>query len=210
MPLLRTQKIVIATHNVGKLREIQQLIAPYGIEAISAGALGLPEPEETGLTFAENAILKAKAAALAANMPALADDSGLAVAALDGAPGIYSARWAGDSKDFTAAMALVEQKLQAKGAITTQQRAAAFICVLAMAWPDGRVEIFEGRVDGQIVHPPRGLAGFGYDPQFLPDGFTKTFGQMSADEKHGRTATNPQGLSHRSRAFYKFEAMLRG
>ncbi len=194
-------RLVIATHNGGKLREMRELMAPYGIECVSAGELGLPEPEETGVTFMENALIKARAAATAANLPALADDSGLCVAALDGDPGIYSARWAGESKDFTAAMALVEEKVKAKGAVTPDQRGAWFISALALVWPDGHSEEFEGRIDGVLVDPPRGTAGFGYDPCFLPEGHTRTFGEMTSDEKHGIPADGSRALSHRARAF---------
>ena len=196
-----TGRLIIATHNGGKLREMRELMAPYGIDCVSAGELGLPEPEETGVTFMENALIKARAAAEAANLPALADDSGLCVAALDGAPGIYSARWAGESKDFTAAMALVEEKAKAAGALTPDKRGAWFISALAVAWPDGHSEEFEGRIDGLLVDPPRGTAGFGYDPCFLPEGHERTFGEMTSEEKHGIPADGSRALSHRARAF---------
>ena len=196
-----TGRLIIATHNGGKLREMRELMAPYGIDCVSAGELGLPEPEETGVTFMENALIKARAAAMAANLPALADDSGLCVAALDGAPGIYSARWAGESKDFTAAMALVEEKAKAAGALTPDKRGAWFISALAVAWPDGHSEEFEGRIDGLLVDPPRGTAGFGYDPCFLPEGHERTFGEMTSEEKHGIPADGSRALSHRARAF---------
>jgi len=160
--------LVAATHNAGKLREFRELLAPYGIEMLSAGDLALPEPEETGATFEANALLKARAAAEGARLPALADDSGLCVEALGGAPGIYSARWAGASKDFSAAMARIERELLSAGA--PQPWRAHFISALALAWPDGHVEYFEGRVDGRLIFPPRGVNGFGYDPIFLPDG----------------------------------------
>jgi XTP/dITP diphosphohydrolase len=195
-----TGEIVIATHNAGKLRELRELLAPYGIAAVSAGELGLPEPEETGATFRANARIKAEAAARAALRPACADDSGLAVDALGGAPGIHSARWAGPDKDFAAAMRHVEHELTAR----SDQRRAHFACALAVAWPDGHVEEFEGRVDGTIVWPPRGELGFGYDPIFLPDGHDRTFGEMSAQEKHGIPADGSLALSHRARAFQKF------
>ncbi len=196
-----TGRLVIATHNGGKLREMRELMAPYGIDCVSAGELGLPEPEETGVTFMENALIKARAAAMAAKLPALADDSGLCVAALDGAPGIYSARWAGESKDFTAAMALVEEKVREKGALTPDRRGAWFVSALAIAWPDGHTEEFEGRIDGLLVDRPRGTAGFGYDPCFLPEGHARTFGEMTSDEKHGIPADGSRALSHRARAF---------
>jgi len=196
-----TGRLIIATHNGGKLREMRELMAPYGIDCVSAGELGLPEPEETGVTFMENALIKARAAAFAVNLPALADDSGLCVAALDGAPGIYSARWAGESKDFTAAMALVEEKVKALGCTTPEQRKSWFISALAIVWPDGHAEEFEGRIDGVLVDPPRGTAGFGYDPCFLPQGHSRTFGEMTSDEKHGLPADGSLALSHRARAF---------
>ncbi len=192
-------KIVIATHNAGKLREMRELLAPYGIEAVSAGELGLIEPDETGTTFRANARIKAGAAARTAKLPAFADDSGIVVEALDGAPGIYSARWAGESKDFTAAMQKIEDLLQEKN---TTDRRAHFISALCVAWPDGHLEEFEGRVDGTLVWPPRGTAGFGCDPVFLPEGHNRTFGEMDADEKHGLPPKG-KGLSHRARAFVK-------
>jgi XTP/dITP diphosphohydrolase len=177
-----TGRIVIATHNPGKLKELRELLAPYGIEAVSAGELGLAEPEETGASFRANARIKAEAAAAASKLPAFADDSGLVVEALDGAPGIHSARWAGAKKDFAAAMGKIESMLREK---RTSDRRAHFISALCVAWPDGHVEEFEGRVDGTLVWPPRGTAGFGYDPMFLPEGNMRTFGEMDADEKHG-------------------------
>jgi XTP/dITP diphosphohydrolase len=201
-------KIVIATHNPGKLREMRDLLAPHGIEAVAAGDLGLVEPAETGTSFAENANIKAAAAAHAAQLPALADDSGLAVEALGGAPGIHSARWAGASKDFARAMKKVEDALAAKKATAPSQRRAAFIAALCLAWPDGESASFEGRVEGTIVWPPRGAQGFGYDPIFLPNGFDRTFGEMSAEEKHSLPPRG-SGLSHRARAFLKLaEACL--
>jgi XTP/dITP diphosphohydrolase len=191
--------LVAATHNSGKLREFGELLAPYGIEVISAGALGLAEPEETGDTFEANAKLKAYAAARAAGRPALADDSGLCVEALGGAPGIYSARWAGGSKDFSGAMARVERELRALGA--PEPWRAYFISGLALVWPDDHVKYFEGRVDGRLVFPPKGSNGFGYDPIFLPDGHSRGFGEMTAEEKHGIPADGSLALSHRARAF---------
>ena len=163
---------MIATHNPGKLAEMRELLAPYGIDATSAGELGLPEPDETGMTFRDNARIKAEAAAKATGLPAFADDSGLAVDALGGAPGIHSARWAGPDKNFSRAMAKIEDKLQAAGATTPDRRKAHFVSALCVAWPDGHVEDFEARVDGTLVWPPRGDQGFGYDPMFLPDGHT--------------------------------------
>ena len=197
-----TELVVIATHNPGKLREMRELLAPYGIATQSAGELGLPEPEETGKTFAENACIKAIAAARASGKPAFADDSGLVVDALDGEPGIHSARWAGPDKDFRAAMNRIQTLLIERGAKTPEQRRAHFIAALCLAWPDGHIEYFEGRVDGVAVWPPRGDKGFGYDPLFRPNGFDTTFGQMSAEEKHGLPPQG-QGLSHRARAFMK-------
>jgi XTP/dITP diphosphohydrolase len=203
-----TGRIVIATHNAGKLVEMRDLLGLYGVEAVSAGELNLPEPEETGTTFAANARIKAEAAAQASGMPALADDSGLVVDALDGAPGIYSARWAGPGKDFHLAMEKIEGMLRERDAFTPQQRSAHFISVLCVAWPDGHVEEFEGKTNGSLVWPPRGEEGFGYDPMFLPDGFGLTFGEMSRDQKHGLPPQG-QGLSHRARAFLKLaEACL--
>lgn len=187
-------KLVIASHNPGKVREIGELLAPHRVDVVSAGELGLPEPEETGETFADNARLKALAAAEGAGLPALADDSGLCVVALDGAPGIYSARWAGPNKDFAHAMERVRVALD-----DTPDREAYFVCVLALAWPDGHVETFEGRVYGRLVFPPRGDRGFGYDPIFEPVGETRTFGEMDASEKHA--------MSHRAQAF---ELLLAG
>ncbi|MEY9180643.1 XTP/dITP diphosphohydrolase [Bradyrhizobium sp. USDA 326] len=197
-----TDKLVIATHNPGKLAEMRELLAPYGIEAVSAGALGLSEPEETGSDFRSNAAIKAIAAAQATGLAAFADDSGIVVDALDGAPGIYSARWAGPSKDFNAAMAQIERLLQERGASTPDKRKAHFVSALCVAWPDDHLEEVEARVDGTLVWPPRGTAGFGYDPMFLPDGHTRTFGEMESIEKHGLPPLG-LGLSHRARAFVK-------
>ncbi len=181
-------KLIIASHNQGKVREIDELIRPYNIEVISAGALGLDEPEETGTTFIANAELKARAAAKAANLPALADDSGLVVPALNGDPGIFSARWARPEKDFDMAMGLVENGLR-----DSDDRAAYFVAALALCWPDGHCEIFEGRVNGELVWPPRGELGFGYDPMFVPEGGNHTFGEMNPNAKHA--------ISHRADAF---------
>jgi XTP/dITP diphosphohydrolase len=205
-----TGPVVIATHNSGKLAEMRELLAPYGIEAQSAGELGLPEPEETGTTFAANARIKAVAAAQATKKVAFADDSGLVIDVLDGAPGIHSARWAGPDKDFRAAMNRIQTLLIERGARGPEQRRAHFVAALCLAWPDGHIEDFEARVDGVAVWPPRGDKGFGYDPLFRPDGFTRTFGEMSADEKHGLPPKG-QGLSHRARAFVKLaQACLTG
>jgi XTP/dITP diphosphohydrolase len=195
-----TGSLVIATHNPGKLKELRELLSPFGVRAVSAADLKLAEPEETGASFAENARIKAMAAALAAGRPAFADDSGLVVEALRGAPGIHSARWAGPNKDFVAAMARIKEELRALGAISPDRRRAHFACALCVAWPDHHVEEFDGCVDGALVWPPRGAAGFGYDPMFLPDGHTRTFGEMTPDEKHGLPPLG-QGLSHRARAF---------
>jgi XTP/dITP diphosphohydrolase len=197
-----TGRLVVATHNAGKLSEIEELLGPFGVAPIGATALGLEEPEETGSTFRDNAVLKAQAAARASGLVALADDSGLCVDALEGAPGVYSARWAGGTRDFGAAMARVERELEAHAAQPPWR--AAFVSVLALAWPDGAVETFEGRVDGSLVFPPRGTAGFGYDPIFRPDGHDRTFGEMSSHEKHGIPVDGSLALSHRARAFQKF------
>jgi XTP/dITP diphosphohydrolase len=202
-------RLVIATHNPGKLAEMRDLLATYGIEAISAAELGLPEPEETGTTFAANARIKATAAAKASGMAAFADDSGLVVDALDGEPGIHSARWAGPDKDFAMAMATVHEKLIERGARTAERRRAHFVSALCVAWPDGHVEQFEARVNGTLVWPPRGNQGFGYDPMFLPDGHTRTFGELPSEEKHSLPPRG-RGLSHRARAFLKLaEACLK-
>ncbi len=196
-------RLVIATHNAGTLREIEALMAPFGVAVAGAGALGLPEPEETGATFEENAALKARAAAAASGLPALADDSGLVVPALGGAPGIHSARWAGPAKDFGLAMRLVEERLAGTGDpgandANVNDRRASFVAVLALAWPDGQVELFRGEVHGTLVFPPRGTKGFGYDPIFVPEGRTLTFGEMDPDAKHA--------ISHRALAFAQLVA----
>ena len=183
-------KLVIASHNSGKIREIAELMAPFGVTVVSAGTLGLAEPEETGTTFEANAQLKALAAAQGAGLPALADDSGLCVAALGGAPGIYSARWAGPTKDFGQAMRTIAEKLAGQ-----DDRRATFVAVLALAWPDGHVETFRGEVHGTLTWPPRGTRGFGYDPIFVPDERTETFGEMEPAAKHA--------ISHRADAFRK-------
>ena len=188
-------RLVIASHNPGKVREIAELLAPFHLDVIGAGALKLPEPEETGETFAANAILKAEAAASASGFAALADDSGLCVAALNGAPGIFSARWAGPDKDFSLAMKRVEHEMAAIG---SPDKRAYFVCVLALAAPGAQTKIFEGRVYGALTFPPRGDKGFGYDPIFVPESERFTFGEMDPQAKHA--------ISHRARAFEKFVA----
>ncbi len=190
-------RLVAATHNPGKVRELKALLTPLGIEPVSAGELNLPEPEETGSTFEANAKLKALASAQAADLPALADDSGLAVSALEGDPGIYSARWAGPEKNFNLAMEKVELALKATG---SNDRSAKFVCVLCLAWPDGHTEMFRGEVEGELVWPPRGDKGFGYDPVFIAEGEDITFGEMDQDKKHA--------MSHRADAFAKLKAAL--
>jgi XTP/dITP diphosphohydrolase len=201
-------RLVIATHNPGKLAEMRDLLAPYGIDAISAGELGLGEPDENGMTFGDNARIKARAAAAATGLPAFADDSGLAIDALGGEPGIYSARWAGPDKNFRHAMATIEDRLGERGATSPERRKAHFVSALCVAWPDGHAEEFEARVDGMLVWPPRGDKGFGYDPMFLPAGHDRTFGEMSSGEKHGLPPQG-RGVSHRARAFLKLaEACL--
>jgi XTP/dITP diphosphohydrolase len=198
-----TGRVVIATHNPGKLTEMRELLAPFGVEAVSAGELNLPEPDETGTMFAENAAIKARAAAEATGLPAFADDSGLCVDALDGAPGLFSARWAGSSKDFSGAMARIERELAQRGAA---DRRAHFVSALVMAWPDGHEELFEGRIFGELVWPPRGTRGFGYDPMFRPDESPLTFGELGAEEKHGIDWATGRALSHRARAFLNLAA----
>jgi XTP/dITP diphosphohydrolase len=193
-------RLILASHNPGKIREIGALLAPLSITVIPAGTIGLPEPAETGANFAENALIKARAAATAGGLPALADDSGLAVETLSGEPGIYSARWAGPARDFAMAMRSLEEKLRAAGASAPEQRRAEFICVLSLCLPEGWHQEFEGRVAGRVVWPPRGTLGFGYDPMFMPDGYDMTFGEMPPDAKHG--------ISHRAAAFRKFYGYL--
>jgi XTP/dITP diphosphohydrolase len=199
-------RLVIATHNPGKLWEMRALLAPHGIEAVSAAELNLPEPDETGTSFAANAELKARSAARDAELPALADDSGLCVDALGGAPGLLSARWAeitpGGPRDFAHAIAKVDTALQAAQAKPPFH--AHFVSVIALAWPDGRSESFEGWVFGTLVFPPRGKLGFGYDPIFLPDGLTRTFGEMMMAEKQAIPVDGAPALSHRARAFQAF------
>jgi XTP/dITP diphosphohydrolase len=203
MRKLGSETLVIATHNAGKLKEIAALLAPYGVQCISAGALGLPEPAETGKTFVENALIKARAAAESAGLPALADDSGLCVAALGGAPGVYTADWAErqwfegpPGRDWYMAMGKVEGLLCEQGAAV--DRSCWFACVLAIAWPDGESAVYEGRADGRCVWPPRGDKGFGYDPVFVPDGRSETFAEIDPEEKHR--------ISHRADAFAKLVA----
>jgi len=190
---LTEPSLVVASHNQGKVREIAALVAPFGISAIPAASLDLPEPEETETTFAGNARLKALAAARASGKPSLSDDSGLCVTALGGEPGVYSARWAGPGKDFAVAMAEIHARLERIGA---SDRSAKFVCALAIAWPDGECKVFEGEIAGTLVWPPRGTLGFGYDPFFVPEGFSETFGEMQPGQKHA--------MSHRARAFVKF------
>jgi XTP/dITP diphosphohydrolase len=191
MKLTRGSRLLVASHNRGKVREFADLLSPFGILVRGAAELGLSEPKETGKTFAENALLKARAAASEGGLAALADDSGLCVAALNGAPGIHSARWAGPNKDFALAMARVERELKA-----ARDTSAKFVCALALAAPSGEAEIFEGEVRGRLVFPPRGNNGFGYDPIFVADGLSQTFGEIAPAQKHA--------ISHRARAFEKF------
>ena len=194
--LQRGTRLVLASHNPGKLEEISDLVGPYGLSVVSAGELGLPEPEETGTTFQANAELKALAAAKGAGLPALSDDSGIEVEVLNGAPGIYSARWAGPSKDFKLAMQWVADEVEERGGWVPPGPRANFTAVLCLAWPDGTSEAFEGKVYGHLVWPARGTRGFGYDPMFVADGETLTFGEMEPAAKHA--------ISHRARAFAKF------
>jgi XTP/dITP diphosphohydrolase len=192
---LHATKLVVASHNRGKLKEIDDLLKPFGVETVMASDLGLPEPEETETTFEGNARLKAEHAAKASGLPAISDDSGLCIDSLHGDPGVFSARWAGPAKDFSLAMRNIEEKLQAAGATSPERRKAHFVSALAVAWPDGETRCYEGRVDGTLVWPPRGAQGFGYDPMFLPAGATLTFGEMEPPAKHA--------ISHRARAFEK-------
>ncbi len=194
--LQKSDQLVVASHNKGKITEISELLSPFGLEVISAGELGLPEPEETGTTFEANALLKAEAAAKASGKPALADDSGIEVEGLDGAPGIYSARWAGPDRDFNFAMKRVWDELQEKKSEITWPPVANFTCMLCLAWPDGNHRFFEGKIFGTLVWPPRGDKGFGYDPMFVPDGSDLTFAETEFEIK--------QKTSHRARAFQKF------
>ncbi len=207
MRKLDTRTIVVASHNAGKIREIRDLIGPLGFEARSAADLNFIEPDETGTTFEENAAIKALASAKAAGMPALSDDSGIVIDALGGAPGVYTANWAekaDGSRDFAMAMEKVEHALGEKGATAPADRTARFVSVLCLAWPDGHTEMFRGEIEGTVVWPPRGSQGFGYDPIFQPEGHAVTFGEMSAEEKHGWKHGEAQALSHRARAFKRF------
>jgi XTP/dITP diphosphohydrolase len=204
---LAAKKLVLATHNAGKLIEFRGLVAPFGIEVVSAGELGLPEPEETGTTFEANAATKALAAAHATGLVALSDDSGLEVDALGNQPGVFTADWAtlpDGSRDFRVAMQKVEDALVGAGATSAARRKGRFVATLCLAWPDGETQFFRGEAAGTLVWPPRGNDGFGYDPVFLPDGHTRTFGEMSADEKHGWKPGDAAALSHRARAFKLF------
>ena len=206
---LKTKEILLATHNAGKLEEIRTLMEPFGFTVSSAAEHDLPEPPEDGTTFEQNAYTKAWAASSATGMVALSDDSGLCVAALDGAPGVYTADWAekpdGSGRDFGMAMEKVEKALADQGAVTPEQRRGFFCAVLCLCWPDGHAEYFRGEAHGELVWPPRGTQGFGYDPVFMPDGHTRTFGEMSATEKHGwEMGQEAEPLSHRARAFAKF------
>jgi len=207
MHLPKGTKIVVASHNGGKLKEFADLMEPFGLEANSAREYGLPEPEETGTTFEENAYIKAFAAAKATGLPALSDDSGLMIDALQGAPGVYTANWAetpDGTRDFAVAMQRAEVAMQEVGAVEPAQRKGRFVAVICLAWPDGEAEYFRGEAHGTLVWPPRGDKGFGYDPVFMPDGHERTFGEMSAEEKHGWKPGQAEALSHRAKAFQKF------
>jgi XTP/dITP diphosphohydrolase len=207
MRKLDTKTIVVASHNAGKIREIEDLIGPFGFSAKSAAALNFEEPDETGTTFEENATIKALASAKASGLPALSDDSGIVIDALGGAPGVYTANWAetaDGTRDFAMAMEKVEKALAERGATETKDRTARFVSVLCLAWPDGHTELFRGEVEGHVVWPPRGDRGFGYDPVFQPEGYETTFGEMSAEEKHGWKPGDASALSHRARAFKLF------
>ncbi|HEV7310186.1 RdgB/HAM1 family non-canonical purine NTP pyrophosphatase [Ensifer sp.] len=213
MRKLDNKTLIVASHNAGKIREIRDLIGPLGFEAKSAADLNFIEPDETGTTFEENATIKALASARASGLPALSDDSGLVIDALGGAPGVYTANWAereDGSRDFAMAMEKVEKALQEKGAAAPSERTARFVSVLCLAWPDGHVELFRGEVEGFVVWPPRGSQGFGYDPVFQPKGYETTFGEMSADEKHGWKPGDAEALSHRARAFKIFAEICLG
>jgi XTP/dITP diphosphohydrolase len=207
MRKLDTRTIVVASHNAGKIAEIADLIGPFGFSAKSAKELDFSEPDETGTTFEENAAIKALASAKASGLPALSDDSGLVIDALDGAPGVYTANWAereDGTRDFPWAMEKVEKALAERGATEPAQRTGRFVSVLCLAWPDGHTEFFRGEIEGVVAWPPRGTAGFGYDPIFQPEGHERTFGEMTADEKHGWKPGDPEALSHRARAFKLF------
>jgi XTP/dITP diphosphohydrolase len=207
MRKLDTRTIVVASHKAGKIAEIADLIGPFGFSAKSAAELKFDEPDETGTTFEENAAIKALASAKASGLPALSDDSGLVIDALDGAPGVYTANWAereDGTRDFAMAMEKVEAALSDKGASKPAERTARFVSVLCLAWPDGHTEFFRGEIEGHVAWPPRGTSGFGYDPVFQPQGYEATFGEMTAEEKHGWKPGNAQALSHRARAFKLF------
>ncbi|QPC86228.1 RdgB/HAM1 family non-canonical purine NTP pyrophosphatase [Mesorhizobium sp. NBSH29] len=207
MTLTAGQKIVVASHNEGKLREFADLMVPFGLEAKSAKDFGLPEPEETGTTFEQNAYIKAFAAASATGLPALSDDSGLVVDALDGQPGVYTADWAQKpegGRDFMMAMQKTEDMLRQRRVTTEAERSGRFVAVICLCQPDGEAEYFRGEAEGHLVWPPRGEKGFGYDPIFVPQGFSQTFGEMTAEEKHGWKPGETEALSHRARAFQKF------
>ena len=207
MRKLDTKTIIVASHNAGKIREIEDLIGPFGFSAKSAAELNFEEPDETGTTFEENATIKALASAKASGLPALSDDSGLVIDALDGAPGVYTANWAetaDGTRDFAMAMEKVEKALAEKGVTEARDRTARFVSVLCLAWPDGHTELFRGEVEGHVVWPPRGQKGFGYDPVFQPEGYETTFGEISAEEKHGWKPGDASALSHRARAFKIF------
>ncbi|ATO58086.1 RdgB/HAM1 family non-canonical purine NTP pyrophosphatase [Bartonella sp. 1-1C] len=211
MKSITIKKLIIATHNTGKLHEITTLIAPFGITTQSVKELGLPEPKETGTTFEENAYIKAFAAAKATNLPALSDDSGMEIDALNGAPGIYTADWAlqpDGTRDFLKAMQKVENELQKVGPLKKNQRKGRFISVICLAYPDGHADYFRGSVEGTFIWPPRGNKGFGFDPIFLPDGYENTFGEMSTEQKHSWKLHGPTPLSHRARAFKLFAENL--
>lgn len=212
MAILKPQDgpLLVASHNRGKIWEIRELMEPFGFEVVSATDKGLADPEETGSTFEENAEIKARAAHAATGLACLSDDSGICFDALDGDPGIYSARWGGPERDFAMAMQLVEEKLQAAGATTPEKRRATFVAVLCLVTPAGEAHFFRGEVDGEAVWPPRGDLGFGYDPMFLPDGIDRTFGEMMSAEKHAWKPGQPDALSHRARAFQKFAAAALG
>ncbi|MGQ2907962.1 MAG: RdgB/HAM1 family non-canonical purine NTP pyrophosphatase [Aliihoeflea sp.] len=213
MRTLDDRKIVVASHNKGKLAEIADLIAPFGFEAKSAAEYGLPEPDETGTTFEENAYIKAHAAASATGLPALSDDSGLMVDALGGDPGVYTANWAelaDGTRDFQVAMERTQKLLDQKNAHMPQDRQGKFVSVICVAWPDGHAEYFRGEAQGTLVWPPRGTSGFGYDPMFQPSGHERTFGEMSAEEKHGWKPGQDEALSHRARAFQAFAREMLG
>ncbi len=213
MRILNEREIVVASHNDGKLREFADLMAPFGFQAKSAKEFGLPEPDETGTTFEENALIKAFAAAKATGLPALSDDSGLVVDALGGQPGVYTANWAekpDGTRDFGMAMQRTEVALHEVGATEPDDRKGRFVAVICLAWPDGHAEYFRGEAEGTLVWPPRGEKGFGYDPVFMPDGHEMTFGEMTAEQKHGWKPGQADALSHRARAFQKFARAMLG